>query len=251
MSDNPHPGLGFDPAPGDPRAVAGMSARCRSAARALETDSQVQEAVRSCQQWTGEGAAAFARQLGRMPVRLQGSREVLSAMAEILDDWASTLLGNQRRGDELDRMARRLSRQIMDATDDAERAATEAQFATGPAAVVAVEARDAAFQRVEDLKAELQRVRDEARVLERDHHTAAERVAERLRLLRTDGVEAARGVPDRRELYGGVARTLGEYSTLGGGLAALMMGRRGTPEPVTPGPAANAFAAAVSGGLDG
>jgi hypothetical protein len=248
---SPYPGLGFDPAPGDPRAVDGVSARCRTAARALEADPAVGEAVRRCQQWSGQGADAFAARLGRLPARLQASREVLAAMAEILDGWSSTLLGNQRRADDLDRTARRLRRQITEATDDVERAATDAQFATGPAAAQAIATRDAAQQRLDALQADLDRVRDEARVLERDHVVEADRVAERLRLLRSDGVEAARGVPDRRELYGGIARSLGEHSALGGGMAALLVGRRrGVPEPVTPGPAAAAFALAASGSTD-
>lgn len=245
---SPYPGLGFDPAPGDPRAVDGVSARCRTASRALDTDPAVADAVRSCTEWSGQGADALAARLGRMTARLRASREVLDAMAEILDGWSSTLLGNQRRADDLDRAARQLTKQVTDATDDVERAATDAQFATGAAAVELAAARDAAQHRLDDLQVELQRVRDEARVLERDHRAEAERVAERLRLLRSDGVEAARGVPDRRALFGGIARGLTEQSTLGSGMAALLVGRRrGTPTPVQPGPAAAAFAQAVAG----
>lgn len=245
---SPYPGLGFDPAPGDPRAVDGVSARCRTASRALDADAAVDDAVRSCTEWSGQGSDAFAARLGRIPARLRASREVLDAMAEILDGWSSTLLGNQRRADDLDRTARGLTRQVTDATDDVERAATDAQFATGAAAAELLAGRDAAQHRLDDLQVELQRVRDEARVLERDHRAEAERVAERLRLLRSDGVEAARGVPDRRALFGGIARGLTEQSTLGSGMAALLVGRRrGTPTPVQPGPAAAAFAQAVAG----
>lgn len=245
---SPYPGLGFDPAPGDPRAVDGVSARCRTAARALDVDPALGDAARSCTEWSGEGAEAFAGRLERMPVRLRGSREVLDAMAEILDGWSSTLLDNQRRADDLDRTARRLSGQITDATDDVERAATDAQFATGAAAAELQAVRDRAQQRLDDLQVELQRVRDDARVLERDHRAEAERVAERLRLLRSDGVEAARGVPDRGALFGGIARGLAEQSALGSGMAALVVGRRhGTPTPVQPGPAAAALAQAVAG----
>ncbi|MGH3432118.1 MAG: hypothetical protein ACRDQB_04700 [Thermocrispum sp.] len=247
---NPYPGLGFNPVPGDQRAVEGVRARCHQAARALEADPSVRDAVRRCHEWTGPGADAFATRLGRIPARLQASREVLAAMADILDGWAATLADNQRRADDLDRVARGLSTRITDAQDELDRATVDAQFATGVAAADAVAAREAARSRLATLQAERDRVWQDAQVLERDHRVAADRVAERLRLLRSQGVVAAQRVPDRRELFGGIARTLGEQSTLGGGLTALLAGRKRQPEPVTPGQAAAAFALAAAGSAD-
>jgi hypothetical protein len=241
-------GLGFDPAPGSADAVMAASQRCGDAASSSAgTASSVRRAAETASaQWTGDAAQIFVARLERVPGELDSAREVLRAAADILDDWASTLVANQREADRLDRRALLLRRDIITASDEADRTATFAQFTTGFAASGAQADNRAAVARHEALQRELDRILDDARVLERDHHAAAARVTDRLRALAGGRVDAATLVPGMREEFAGLIDTLDTFSSLGSGLAAALLGApSGGGAAITGG--AGAFAAAVGG----
>ncbi|MCX2951585.1 hypothetical protein [Lentzea sp. NEAU-D7] len=200
MSD--YRGLGFDPVPGDAGAIAAASDRFRHRVEVPEPPAE----------WGGAAAEAFAARLSGMSDDLETARRTLGAAADVLDDWAGTVLANRRRAEELDRRARELRRAI----DDADNEVVLASFRGGPEHV-------AAAARLEELRRELDGVLAAARDLGADHHSAAQRVAERLRRLVTGGVEAAADVPGREELFGGVVRALNAYSALGGELAGVLL----------------------------
>ncbi|MCR3750476.1 hypothetical protein [Lentzea californiensis] len=218
MSD--HRGLGFDPVPGDARAVAAASERCRA---------QV-EIPAPPAGWEGAAAEAFAARLAEMRGELETAQRTMGAAADTLDDWAGTVLANQRRADELDRRARELRHAIEDADNDV----VLASFRGGPEHV-------AASARLDGLRRELDGVLAAAGDLEADHRSAARRAAERLRLLLTGGVEAAGRVPSREEMFGGVVRALTDFSALGSALAGTLLAAPRTSS--TPAGGAAAFAA--------
>ncbi|SES28017.1 hypothetical protein SAMN05216188_13019 [Lentzea xinjiangensis] len=220
MSD--YRGLGFDPVPGDARAVAAAGERCRH---------QV-EVPGPPAGWEGAAAEAFAARLAEMRDELDTARRTMSAAADTLDDWAGTVLANQRRAEELDRRARELRRDI----EDADNAVVLASFRGGPE-------HAAATARLDGLRRELDGVLAGARDLEADHRSAARRVAERLRRLVTGGVEAAGRVPSREEVFGGVVRALTGYSALGSALAGTLLSPPRTAG--TPAGGAAAFASAL------
>ncbi|MEV4315333.1 hypothetical protein [Actinocrispum sp. NPDC049592] len=227
-------GLGFDPVPGSPDAVMAASERCTHAVGALpafrhDTDTW----------WTGAAGEAFAGRMRGLPGRLTEVRQVLSAMAEVLDEWAATLLANQRRAEHLDQRALRLRGAIRTTSDDVGTEIITAQLNSGPDAEQ--RRRDAVTQH-ESLLRELDAVLKEARTLERDHLTAARRVAERLRALDTGGVEAAAQIHDRAELFDSVMSAVAAQSGFAGDLAGLLFGRRGARTE----PARGAAAAFVS-----
>ncbi|GHH42850.1 hypothetical protein GCM10017774_39870 [Lentzea cavernae] len=195
-------GLGFDPVPGDAGAVSSAGERCRL----------LVEVPAPPGGWEGAAAEAFTARLAGVREELETARRTLNAAAGALEDWAGTVLANQRRAEELDRRARELRR----AVEDADNEVVLASFRGGPAHV-------AATARLEELRRDLDGVLAAARDLEADHHSTARRVAERLRHLLGGGVEAAGNVPSREELFGGVVQALNAYSALGGELAGTLL----------------------------
>lgn len=224
-------GLGFDPAPGSPDAVAEAARRCSAAAARLgeiPVSADIPE-------WAGPSAralAARARQSAAGVAALPGS---LNAAAAVLEDWAGTLLAHRRQAEDLDRRAARAQRAVVDAEDAVEQAETTAQFS--PAA--APEA-DAARARLAARRDELDRVRREGRDLERAHTAEAARVAGRLRAL-GDGAPVPES-PGFRPL----TTALAAFSAAGRELGVTVA--RTPVAPVTPPPGAvGAFAAALGG----
>ncbi|WP_410566900.1 hypothetical protein [Amycolatopsis sp. cmx-4-61] len=224
-------GLGFDPVPGSPDAVAEAARRC------AVTAAQLQEipSPGRIPEWAGRSAQALADRADRAAAGLAATREALRAAAGVLEGWAGTLLANHRRAEDLDRRAAAARRAVTAARDDVEQAETEAQFS--PAArpnLAAARARLAARQD------DLDHVLAEARDLERAHRAEATRVAERLSAL-GDGspVPAAPG-------SAGITTHLETFSTVGRELGVTVA--KTSAVPVTPPPGAvGAFAAALGG----
>lgn len=224
-------GLGFDPVPGRPDAVAETARHLTAAAANLgETPSPA-----AIPEWAGRSAQALADRAGRAANGLAAVPEALRAAAAILDGWAGTLVAHHRRAEDLDRRATAARQAVTTAQDDVERSETEAQFspATRPNL-------DEARARLTAGQDALDRILTEARELERAHAAEAARVAERLRAL-GEGAPLP-SAPDFR----GVTTHLETFSAAGRELGVTVAK---TPVvPVTPPPgAAGAFAAALGG----
>jgi hypothetical protein len=224
-------GLGFDPVPGSPDAVAEAARRCTAAAAGIEE-------IRSpgpIPEWAGRSAQALADRAERAAAGLSATRDALRAAAGVLEDWAGSLVANHRRADDLDRRATVARQAVTAAHDDVEQAETEAQFSpvTQPNLT---EARD----RLAACQDDLDRVLTEARDLERAHRTEATRVAGRLGAL-GDGAP----LPEAPG-FSGVATHLETFSAVGRELGVTVAK---TPVvPVTPPPGAvSAFATALGG----
>ncbi|MBY8848900.1 hypothetical protein K7G98_10275 [Saccharothrix sp. MB29] len=112
-------GLGFDPAPGNAGAVAAVSERC-SAAFAVPDAPPAR--------WQGAAADGFRTRLEAVVSELTAVRRAMRAAAGVLDEWATTLLGNQRRAEELDRRALRLRRALAEAADELDQTGALARF---------------------------------------------------------------------------------------------------------------------------
>ncbi|WP_290061121.1 hypothetical protein [Amycolatopsis solani] len=224
-------GLGFDPVPGDPGAVAEAARRCVAAATRLREV----RAPGEIPEWAGPSAQAHAERAGRAVTGLAATPEAMDAAAGVLEGWAGTLVAHHRRAEELDVRAGAARRAVVDAEDDVERAATEAQFSPAGAGNLA-----AARTRLAHRRQDLDRVLTEARDLERLHATEASRVAGRLTAL-GDGTPLP-SAPDFR----GLATRLESFSAAGRELGVTVA--RTPVAPVTPPPGAvSAFAAALGG----
>ncbi|MFJ6675608.1 hypothetical protein ACIQMJ_31270 [Actinosynnema sp. NPDC091369] len=206
-------GLGFDPAPGHAGAVAAASERLSVAFTVTGAPPE---------QWTGAAADGFRTRLEAVVSELTAVRRAMRAAAEVLDGWATTLLGNQRRAEELDRRALALRRELADASDEVDRTGAMAAFTAADG-----EAHDRAVARHDELRRRLDDVLEEARLLERDHRAEARRVAERLRA---------------EEPSTAIADTLTGFSSLTAELASVLLG---PPRPASTRGAAAAFRAGL------
>jgi uncharacterized protein YukE len=193
-------GLGFDPTPGDAEAVAAVSDRC-----AAVVDVPVVPAG-----WSGAAAEGFAARWEAVVSEVAAVRRAMRAAAEVLDAWATELLGHRRRAEELDARALRLRRDLADAADEVDHTGALAGFTPAHG-----ESHAAAVARHDDLARRLAEVLAEARLLERDHHAAARRVAERLR--DTEAAQHAEGSPNVRE-------TGARFGDTGAGLGGVESG---------------------------
>lgn len=232
-------GLGFDPVPGSASAVAAAAERCAAAAVAAELPVP--------RRWTGAAAEAYGARVAAVASELAAARRSLRAAAEVLDAWGTSLLGNQRRAEELDRVALRLRRELDEAADEVDRTAGLARLTPDHA-----ERHAAATRRHDDLRGRLAEVLHEAGLLERDHHAEARRVAERLRTGQAPASAEPDAGPDvgpgagpdavSRAAAGAVVAAAADLSALTAELASVLLG---APRPAPGRGAAAAFAAGL------
>jgi hypothetical protein len=224
-------GLGFDPVPGSPDAVAEAARRCSAAAVRLD-DTAVPGAI---PEWAGPSARALAERARSSAAGVAALPAALRSAAAVLEDWAGTLLGHRRQAEELDRRAGRARRAVVEAEDAVEQAETTAQFSPTTAPEAA-----AARARLTARRDELDRILREARELERAHTAEAARVAGRLRAL-GDGAPLP-SAPGFRQL----TSSLETFSAAGRELGVTVA--RTPVAPVTPpSGAVGAFTAALGG----
>jgi hypothetical protein len=177
-------GLGFDPAPGDPRRVAALAESIAAAGRhAADAHDALGSAVSASQPWQGTAAEEFRRRAADLPERLTAHRDGAPPAAEALFDWASALADLRLRAEHLDRQATRLRARLADAeqaVDEWVTAASVASTHTRPAA----EATMAEHERARDaVHGDLETVLAQARALAAEHRAGAGRTAARLRSL--------------------------------------------------------------------
>ncbi|MFG3225388.1 putative T7SS-secreted protein [Kitasatospora sp. NPDC048194] len=99
-------GLGFNPAPGDPGAVSGLSASLRRVSQHLTGVHTTLSQISANQgEWTGDAAKAFAGQFGKLPGYLQDAADSITAAYQALDTWYQTLNEHQPKAVELARAA--------------------------------------------------------------------------------------------------------------------------------------------------
>jgi hypothetical protein len=225
-------GLGFDPVPGRPDAVAEAARLCAAAAGRLGGISPTGEIP----EWAGPSAQALADRAGRAASGLSSLPGRLQAAAGILDEWGGTLLAHQRRAEDLDHRATAARQAVTHAQDDVGQAETEAQFSPATQPDLA-----AARVRLAARQDDLDRVLAEARELERAHTSEAARVAVRLRALGDGGP-----LPSTPTHFSGVTTRLEAFSAAGRELGVTVAKTPVVPVAPPPG-AVGAFAAALGG----
>jgi len=119
------PGLGHDPAPGDPAGVGALVGTLTTSARRLrETHDTLVALTRDRTSWEGEAAQAFAATLQELPGYLARAQESLGRAGALLSGWQGSLDGFGARTRDLESRAVRARRDLRDA-EAAERAARD------------------------------------------------------------------------------------------------------------------------------
>ncbi len=236
----PWPGLGHDPAPGDPAAVGALVGTLTTAAlRLRETHDALAALTRDRASWEGEAARAFAAALHELPGYLAGAQESLGRARALLSGWQGSLDGFGVRGRDLESRAVRARRDLRRA-EAAERAARDHPDLalvgrTVPAEELpAVRARvdaaragvDEAVRAVATLRTELEDLLGAAGVLHDEYRTEARRVADGVRrsddgLAPPEPARFADAVGWVEENLGTIGDAAGVVSAVAGALALV------------------------------
>jgi predicted nucleotidyltransferase len=174
------PALGFDPTPGDARAVKAAARQMDRAARTFVDASRGVGRLNSSG-WTGEAAEAFRGELKDLPRDLEFAARSHRAAARTLSKYGFDLETRQRRADELESRAEELKRQQAQAVAEVNRIA--AHTAPGDSAELATlrSHHTAAKSRVDGLNGDLAQVVADARRLLDEHRSAARSAAMTIR----------------------------------------------------------------------
>ena len=180
MARREFPALGFDPAPGNPAAVAAAAGGVDSAGR-LFADAAANVARLNSSGWTGEAAEAFRGQLADLPRDLDLAARSHQTAARALSGYGSALGPRQRRADELESRAAELRREQQASIGEVNRIAAQ-RAPEGSAELAGLRtAYDSARSRAEGLGADLDAVLADARRLLDEHRGAASGAARAVR----------------------------------------------------------------------
>ncbi|MFI6446673.1 putative T7SS-secreted protein [Kitasatospora sp. NPDC050543] len=101
------PGIGHNPAPGEPGAVSGLSTSLRRVSQHLvEVHTVLTQLSNGQGQWTGEAANAFTGKLGKLPGYLRDASDSITEAYQALDVWYRSLGEHQPKARDLERQAR-------------------------------------------------------------------------------------------------------------------------------------------------
>jgi Papain fold toxin 1, glutamine deamidase len=174
------PGLGFDPAPGDPEALT-SSAEAASQAAALFDDRAHTVRSLSSLSWMGKAAEAFRASVKDLPGDLERAAAAHGVAAQALLEFAQGLTERQRRVVELETRAAELRRNHLAAVAEVNRVAV-AHAAAGSAELARLgEQYRGARSRADEVGADLEAVLRAARSVRDDHGAAAAFAAGRIR----------------------------------------------------------------------
>lgn len=172
--------LGFDPAPGDPTALADAAERTAGAARAFGSAAE-RVARLSTAGWLGEAGNAFRGRLGPLPGDLDHASRAHHVTAQALTDFGAGLGARQRRADELERGAAVAKAREAAAIGEVNRLAGMVA-PTGSADLADLRARfGAARTTAETARDDVDAIVREARRLLADHDAAAAGAARSIR----------------------------------------------------------------------
>ncbi len=98
MTDNPYPNLGFNPVPGAPNDVTGLSGKINSAATAVKETNDLLTRLRNSNDevWQGEGGDAFRSHFDSTLAQDLGyAQNSLERAVDLLGQWNTGLVGFQ------------------------------------------------------------------------------------------------------------------------------------------------------------
>ena len=180
MARREFPALGFDPAPGDPRAGD-------SAARSVDGVGRVfAEAAGNVSRlnssgWTGDAADAFRGQLADLPRDLDLAARSHRTTAQALSAYGEGLVTRQRRAETLEVQAAELRRRQQAAIAEVNQLAARTAPAGSPQLATLKGQYTAARSRADGAGGELEEVLRQARRLHADHEAAARTAATTIR----------------------------------------------------------------------
>ena len=180
MAIREFPGLGFDPAPGDPSALSTAATSARTAAGVFGSSAETLSALNSSS-WTGQAADGFRTQLRDLPRDLTAAHDAHATTATALDTYGAELAAQQRRATELESRAVELRAQQQAAVAAVNQIAGQ-QAPTGSAQLDQLKQQyQTARHHADQIGSDLDDVLRAARGLRDAHHAAAATAARAIR----------------------------------------------------------------------
>ena len=218
-----YPGLGFDPARGEPGDVAAALQSMADAGSQLSVlVEEVTTALDLSQGWKGDAADDFHDNLDDIPPALVKGSESMGKAAEALGHWVQRLVNHKREADALNTLAVELKAQIEIAEGVAAAAVGGARMARGSQAEAAADAADAAVAKVASLHKQLDVVIDNAREVQREHLLDANTTADMLRAAKGDAFETPGGGAQALGSVGAVASKVSTWTGYAATVAAAV-----------------------------
>ncbi|MGW5385132.1 hypothetical protein [Nocardia sp. NPDC003963] len=193
MTDNPYPHLGYNPVPGVPDDVTGLSTRVKTAADAVRETNDLLARLRSSNDevWRGEAGDAFRSHFDATLAQDLGyAQSSLERAVTVLGEWNTALIGFRDQAKALDQEAAAAAGEVNKAVTEVQQASANPDLGLAnqqfddPAALQAAQNRlNAATARVNAANTALSNwlgVQDSIAARVRDLATEHENVAKRI-----------------------------------------------------------------------
>jgi hypothetical protein len=215
------PALGFDPAEGEPGALAAALMSLSVARTTLhETGVRLGDALNVSGDWSGQAAEDFHDYGDDLPTALNSGAASMDAAMSALSKWQSQLMANQRLADQYEREAKQLKEKLEAADRKLDAAAKALGSAHGERYREIYDNRYLpAVHEWSDLNNALQRVIEKARRLKDKHRSQAEAAAAGINKGPDDAFQPESDGPFV-QIFDGVAKASGVISTVSAAIAA-------------------------------
>jgi uncharacterized protein YukE len=160
------PALGFDPAVGNVGTVRDLAKQMTDTGIYAREAHEVLKSIQDQKEvWTGEAAKAFSQKLGELPKYLDDANKSLESAGKALSTWSDRLAAHQQRAKELEQQAQQAKADAESKDTNVRNARSAAQNDTSNSAlhddaVNKINAANAAWDRLEDIRAEAKKLRD-------------------------------------------------------------------------------------------
>jgi hypothetical protein len=160
------PALGFDPAVGNVGTVRDLAKQMADTGVYAREAHELLKSIQDKKEvWTGEAAKAFTQKLGELPKYLDDAGKSLDAAGKALSTWSDRLAAHQQRAKELEQQAQQAKADAESKDTNARNARNAAQNDTASSAlhddaVNKINAANAAWDKLEDIRAQAKKLRD-------------------------------------------------------------------------------------------
>lgn len=180
-SNASYAGLGFDPTPGEPGAVANALTQIADGGGKLSMLlGTIEPDLDLSQGWEGAAADEFHDNLDDIPRALNSGVESMGYVANALTTWAGQLADNKRQTEILDKMAIELKQQLREAVAELNQAQAALESARGADRASAQVVFDRAAVHAVSVNNQFDTVIEQAKTLQDKHLAQAEATATKI-----------------------------------------------------------------------
>lgn len=182
MFERDFPGLGFDPAPGDPGRIDALVLQLSASTKYLEdAHATLTRAVAGDASWQGEAASAFSTKIQPLPRQLEIARQSFDRAARELDGWGADLAGMKSKARAYEDSAQAARARLKRAKDNPDLELANVLFTDGEQLADAERRLVIASREVDSAEDELADLRRQAAELAALHEDLSEKCAAALR----------------------------------------------------------------------